>query len=111
MRDITIIYRVLGSLEQLLQGTKVKWFSDITNVIHIVQKGSMKSNLQDVTLNICELIIKKCISLGIGWIPRDRNEFEDYLSKIIDVDDWDVSKQLFTGLNSKWSSHDVDWVA
>lgn len=58
----------------------------------------MKSNLQDVALNICELMIKNVYYLEIKWILRDQNEFIDYLSKIMDVYDWGIYEYLFTDL-------------
>lgn len=35
------------------------------------------------------------INLDIQWVPRSQNEKADYLSKIIDYDDWAVVPQIF----------------
>jgi hypothetical protein len=31
---------------------------------------------------------KKCISIDIQWIPRSENTKADYISKILDHEDW-----------------------
>jgi hypothetical protein len=41
------------------------------------------------------ICLKARIELDIQWIPRFLNEKADYLSKIIDYDDWEITPQLF----------------
>ena len=41
-------------------------------------------------------------------MPRASNEQADYLSRIVDPDDWSVSLPIFQLLNSRWGPHTVD---
>ena len=42
------------------------------------------------------------------WIPRTKNELADYASRIVDLDDWQVSPNVFNMMNSMWGPHTVD---
>ena len=41
------------------------------------------------------------ISIEPEWVPRSRNEQADYLSRIVDFDDWSVSPYIFRFLDLK----------
>ena len=41
-------------------------------------------------------------------MPRSSNEQADYLSRIVDIDDWFVSPRIFRFLDLKWGPHSVD---
>ena len=45
------------------------------------------------------------------WIPRSLNEKADYLSKIVDCDDWTVKDCYFHVVNSYWGPCSVDCFA
>ena len=36
------------------------------------------------------------------WIPRDQNRITDYLSRILDFDDWGISSQTFQLIDARW---------
>lgn len=110
-REITAVYRVLLSLAHVLQGTRVKWFSDNQSVVTIVEKGSMKRSLQDIALHIFHVLMVNGISIEMQWIPRDQNACADYISRIVDFDDWGISDTVFRHLNSIWGNSEVDWFA
>ena len=61
----------------------------------IIRKGSMKSELQDIALDVFNICLDNNIVLEIEWIPRDKNIQADELSKIFDFDDWGVSDIIF----------------
>ena len=44
-------------------------------------------------------------------MPRSSNEQADYLSRIVDIDDWFVSARIFRFLDLKWSPHSIDGFA
>ena len=77
----------------------IKWYTDNLNVTRIMHKGSMKHDLQIIALEIFHLCVKQRIDLSMEWIPRDLNEAADHLSKIKDVDDWEISKHIFDYFN------------
>ena len=42
---------------------------------------------------------------------RSRNEQADYLSRIVDLDDWSVSPHIFCFLDLKWGPYSIDRLA
>ena len=51
-RELKAVSFVLASFALKLAGHRVKWFTDIQNVVHIVEAGSKKQHLQVVALSI-----------------------------------------------------------
>ncbi|CAH3148554.1 unnamed protein product, partial [Porites evermanni] len=51
------------------------------------------------------------IAIDMEWIPRSDNEVADYLSKIVDFDDWGVKDSYFQTVNSIWGPFTVDCFA
>ena len=45
------------------------------------------------------------------WIPRTENEKGDYISCLLDFDDWQITHVLFLTLEELWGSHTVDYFA
>ena len=110
-RELEAVYRVLCSLGHILAHKRVKWFSDNQGVSAIISKGSMKKDLQHIAMQIFHYCIEKSICLEVEWIPRTENEKADYLSKIVDLDDWGISFDLFNILQSRFGYFDIDWFA
>ena len=71
----------------------------------------MNEELQCVALDIFHFCLRKSIALDLKWVPRTRNEKADYLSKILDYDDWGNSFGLFNGLQNRFGIFEVDWFA
>ena len=51
------------------------------------------------------------VVIDIEWIPRTENEAADYLSKIVDFDDWSVEESYFRAVDSVWGPFTVDCFA
>ncbi|KAK3082563.1 hypothetical protein FSP39_021987 [Pinctada imbricata] len=107
-RELKAIEDALKSFSNYLAGKSLKWFTDNQNCEKIVQSGSMKPNLQDMALNIFSTCISHGIDLDIQWVPRKMNERADYLSKIIDLDDWCISNSCFDYISSIWGPFTID---
>ena len=56
----------------------------------IVHNGSKVMELQALTLSIFRVCASSGISFEMKWIPRDLNYEADFLSKIIDFDDYSI---------------------
>ena len=95
MREILAVRKVLQSLAPNLAGLCVKWYTDNQNVARIIDVGSRKSGLQSETERIFEICVHHGISIEPEWVPRSSNEQADYLSRIVDFDDWSVSPHIF----------------
>ena len=42
------------------------------------------------------------------WIPRCDNEQADYISRLVDYDDWMLNPEIFNMLDANWGPHTVD---
>ena len=60
------------------------------------------NQLSDDTAGVFEDIIKAGIYLDIEWVPRSLNEKADFLSKIVDYDDWELAPGFFWQLDELW---------
>eukprot|EP00731_Ephydatia_muelleri_P008538 Em0004g876a len=78
------------------------------NVVRILQIGSRKPNLQEQALKVFETCIIHQIRLEPEWIPRAQNELADFISRIVDYDDWQISPALFYYLEEAWGPYSVD---
>ena len=111
MREILAVRNVLQSFATKLAGLCVKWHTDNQNVARIIGVGSRKSGLQSEAKHIFEVCVHHGISIEPEWIPRFSNEQADYLSRIVDFDDWSVSPHIFRFLDLKWGPHSIDCFA
>ena len=99
---------VLAAVADKLSNCRVRWFTDNQNVVRILQVGSRKRDLQSVALKVLNLAIQYHIVLEPEWVPRELNEQADYLSRIIDYDDWFLNPVVFAELDAAWGPHTVD---
>ncbi|CAG2198047.1 unnamed protein product [Mytilus edulis] len=81
----------------------------IANVVSIVSKGSTKTILQNLALDIFAARLKYNVNIDIVWIPRTLNEKANFLSRIVDHDDWGISYYICRLIESLWGPHEVDW--
>jgi hypothetical protein len=68
----------------------------------------MKLDLQALARSIFTICSKKCISIDIQWIPRSENTKADYISKIVDHEDWGVTCEFFEFIDNMWGPHTID---
>ena len=107
-RELRAVYGVLLAFANKLRGHTVKWFTDNQNVVRIVQVGSKKEHLQEGAMCIFQACLEHGVRLEMEWIPRDQNETADYISRIVDIDDWKVNPTIFQMFDSLWGPHTVD---
>lgn len=110
-RELASIEFSLESFVELLKFTHVKWYTDNRAVATIVEVGSMRRDLQEIAINIFQLCIRNNISIDIQWVPREQNVRADYISRLIDPDDWQITEEFFHELEDLWGPHTVDCLA
>ena len=88
----------LQSFASVLEGSHVKWFTDSQVAAKIVEVGSMKSGLHKMARRIFDICIRSGIHLEVQWIPRTSNQHADYISRLIDTDDWQITEFLLEDL-------------
>ena len=96
------------SFKDQLSGKSVKILTDSQNSVKIVNSGNTKKALQDIAVSIFVLCFQKQIFIDITWIPRSLNDKADFLSKLVDSDDWFVSFEFFSFMNEMWGPYDID---
>ena len=42
------------------------------------------------------------------WIPREQNKLADYLSQLVEYNDWMLNPEVFSALDAEWGLHTVD---
>ena len=107
-RELAAVLRVLRAFAVQLASNRVKWFSDNQNVVRIIKVGSKVRELQILAVEIFRLAMANQIILEPEWIPRADNELADYVSRIVDYDDWRLHPEVFRTLDLKWGPHTVD---
>ena len=60
---------------------------------------------------IFDICIRSGIHLEVQWIPRTSNQQADYISRLIDTDDWQITDNFFIFLEDLWGLRSVDCFA
>ncbi|MCG7877889.1 MAG: reverse transcriptase domain-containing protein, partial [Candidatus Thiodiazotropha endolucinida] len=107
-RELETVYRVVQSSVEILEGQNVSVNSDNKNVCSILQVGSKKPYLHDISVKVNSVCRENNINLKCKWIPRSLNQDADFLSRCSDSDDWSVLDCVFSKLESKWGTHTYD---
>ena len=110
-RELAAVWLVLQAVAEQLLNYRVRWFTDNQNVVHILQVGSRKPELHAIALKVLALAVQSQICIEPEWVPRELNEQADYLSRIVDYDDWFLNHTVFAELDAAWGPHTVDQFA
>ena len=84
------------------------WHTDNQNCVKIIRSGSTKVHLQELVFSIFSNCLKNSISFNISWIPRKENVKADYISNIVDYEDWQTTVEFFNFIDEIWGPHTVD---
>ena len=107
-RELSAIEFCLQAFLPLIKYKTIFWNTDNQPTVAIIEKGSMVSKLQSIALSIFQICLKNSISIKINWIPREENTSADKISKIIDYNDWSLSKEFFEYIDQQWGPHTID---
>ena len=107
-RELKAVRMVLESFQEKLRNERVRWFTDNQNVVRVVQYGSKKPDLQTEALAIFSTYLQQHIRIEPEWIPRDQNEQADYISRLVDYDDWMLNPEIFHLLDAMWGPHTIE---
>ena len=110
-RELFAIRFALESFTELLHRSHVKWYTDNQAVAKIIEVGSMKLDLHLIAIKVFQFCLDHNIAIDIQWIPRAENERADFISHLIDPDDWEISAEFFQYLEVLWGLHTVDCFA
>lgn len=90
-RELSVFEFSLQSFASASEGSHVKWFTDSQVAAKIVEVDSMKLGLYKMAPRIFDICIRSGIHLQVQWIPRTSNQQADYISRLIDTDDWQIT--------------------
>jgi hypothetical protein len=107
-RELKAILLVFQSCIQFLRGKHILHRSDNQSTVRIIKHGSSKPDLQILAIQIFNLAVENGIIFLAEWIPRDENEQADYLSKIQDSEDYNLSELVFQRIDLAWGPFTVD---
>ena len=95
---------VLESFQEKLKNERVRWFTDNQNVVRVVQYGSKSRTYRQKPLLFSQHVYNSILGLS----PRDQNEQADYISRLVDYDDWMLNPEIFHMLDAMWGPHTID---
>jgi hypothetical protein len=108
-RELEGLFRFLSSVHHLLSGFTVLARGDALNVFFLLYRsGSKAEHLQEICLRLFWFCREHQIKLLPEWIPRERNQLADYLSKVHETDDFGLQPEMFRFLLSEFGPLDVD---
>ena len=110
-RELPGIQLAVEAFQPLITSCNVKMFTDSQMAVKITEVGSMKLEYHDIAICKFKTCFKANIQLHLQWIPRKETQKADYLSKLIDYDDWEVAPHIFHELDSIFGPHTVDCFA
>ena len=87
-RELAAIVFALESFVPILEDSLVKWFTDSQTAARIIEVRSMKLDLHRLAIKIFQFCAEHNIHLEVQWIPRTESEKADYISRVIDFDNW-----------------------
>ena len=83
-----VLQSALESFAAVLEGSLVKGFTDSQMATKILEVRSIKLDLHRFAIKIFQFCAKHSIRLEVQWIPRTENEKADYISLLLEFDDW-----------------------
>ena len=100
--------QVLEAFAAKLRNERVCWYTDNQNVARIIVTGSKNPSLQQEALAIFSTSVANSIRIEPEWIPCEENKLADYVSRIVDYDDWSLDYTIFKQLDNRWGPHTID---
>ncbi|VDI75750.1 Hypothetical predicted protein [Mytilus galloprovincialis] len=107
-RELRAIQLALYSFKSVLKNSTVKWHTDNQNCVKIIDRGSTKMHLQCFAYDIFKFCSKERVIVQPIWVPRSENCRADFLSKMIDIDDWQTSPEFFEFMDNLCGPYTVD---
>ena len=69
----------------------------------------MRKDLHHIAIRIYKLCLDHHIELE--WVPRTEIQRADYISRLLDIDDWQTMKACFDLIEEASGPHTIDWFA
>jgi hypothetical protein len=120
-REGTALERFVEALPQYVDGHIITATSDAAALVFAmggkvegfdgVYGGANSPRLQEVIERVHNLLEKRHITLDLVWVPRERNTFADFLSKLVDRNDFMLAQRWFKFACTRWGTPGIDLFA
>ena len=107
-RELSGVLFGLHCFEVEASGAEIHVFTDNQNIIPILRKGSMVSELNELTIKIIDFLEYIGATIIPHWIPREENVVADLASRVPDKDDWAIMPHIFEKVNKILGPAEVD---
>ena len=67
--------------------------------VRTVGVGSPKTESQNISLDVFLFCLENFIQIKVVWIPRAFNSAAEHLFKYTDLDDWEITSEIFEYLD------------
>ena len=101
-RELIAAKDTIFGLYPRLKGSCVTIHLDNLNASNILRKGSSKLRLHKYALQVDDVCMRNGITIHSVHIPRDINKTADYLSKVVDFEDYSVNESFFELFQSEF---------
>ena len=107
-RELLAIKYSLSALLSLVHGRRITLYTDSKNAVRIIEKGSQLAHLQSLAVDLFGLAVRGSFVVNAIWVPRDRNQVADEISKMNDTDAWGIDLETFDHVQSKFGAFTID---
>ena len=99
--ELEAIYYSLCSLPKALNNNSLFWHNDKFAASKIIESGSSKPELQQKAVKMFDIWKVKTLNLELTRISQENNKDAEFISKLIDCDEWIVKSSTFEFLTKK----------
>ena len=111
-RELKAFINIVRELEpSLIRNKCILWRTDNLNITKIIDKGSMKLDLQLLARVLYFFREDHNVKIVASWISRSFNIRADRISKFKDTDNWAVSNAVFSYIEAIWGKFTCDLFA
>lgn len=102
------VNRVFNAYAKIIEHTQITVNTDNKNVENILNIVNRKMKPQNIATSMHSFCETNSTDLTAKWIPRTHNKHADDLSRIPDLDNWEISLAVFQFFNDLWGTFTSD---
>ena len=107
-RELSAVFVGLCKFNHLMLNNILDWYTDSANIVTVIKRSSMIVDLHNLALRIFSITSAANIRLRMIWVPRSQVERADCLSRIVDVDDWQIDNYWFKVITNHFGVPHID---
>jgi len=108
LRELHGFFHSLQSFAHALSNKSVQVFTDNSNIVTILEKGSTDLILNDLAIQIISFASSHNIVILPSWVPRAQNQLADSITHLEDFHDWSIHPHIFFVICQRWGKPSID---